>query len=43
MATLTIPNKPQVKKSVIDKILKEKGIDVNKYPNLIIGISLAVL
>ena len=35
---LQIPNKPQVKKSLIDKILKDKGIDVNKYPNLIIGI-----
>ena len=35
---LKVPNKPQVKKSVIDKILKEKGIDVKKYPMLIIGI-----
>lgn len=35
---LQLPNKPQVKKSVIDKILKEKGIDVSKYPMLIIGI-----
>ena len=35
---LQVPNKPQVKKSVIDKILKNKGIDVKKYPMLIIGI-----
>lgn len=35
---LKVPNKPQVKKSVIDKILKEKGVDVKKYPMLIIGI-----
>jgi lysozyme len=35
---LQVPKKPQVKKSVIDKILKEKGIDVKKYPMLIIGI-----
>lgn len=38
MATLKLPNKPQVKKSVIDKILKDKGIDLKKYPMLIIGI-----
>lgn len=36
--TITIPNKPQVKKSIIDKILKEKGIDTSKHPMLIIGI-----
>ena len=35
---LQVPNKPQVKKSVIDKILKDKGIDTKKYPMLIIGI-----
>lgn len=35
---LRVPNKPQVKKSVIDRILKDKGIDVKKYPMLIIGI-----
>lgn len=35
---LQIPNKPQVKKSLIDRVLKDKGIDIKKYPNLIIGI-----
>lgn len=35
---LKVPNKPQVKKSVIDKILKDKGIDTKKYSMLIIGI-----
>lgn len=35
---LLVPNKPQVKKSVIDKILKDKGIDTKKHPMLIIGI-----
>lgn len=35
---LVVPNKPQVRKSVIDKILKDKGIDLKKYPMLIIGI-----
>lgn len=35
---LQVPNKPQVKKSVIDKILKDKGIDIKKYPMLVIGI-----
>jgi hypothetical protein len=38
MEALQIPNKPQLKKSVIDKILKKKGIDTKKHPNLIIGI-----
>lgn len=38
MGALQIPNKPQVKKSFIDKILKDKGIDIKKYPNIIIGI-----
>jgi lysozyme len=35
---LRVPNKPQVKKSYIDKILTAKGIDTKKYPMLIIGI-----
>lgn len=35
---LIVPNKPQVKKSVIDKILKNKGIDTKKHPMLIIGV-----
>lgn len=35
---LKVPNKPQVKKSFIEKILKNKKIDTKKYPMLIIGI-----
>lgn len=35
---LKVPNKPQVKKSVIDKILKDKGVNLKKYPMLLIGI-----
>lgn len=35
---ISIPNKPQVKKSFIDKILKDKNIDLEKHPLLIIGI-----
>ena len=35
---LKVPNKPQVEKSFIEKILKEKGIDTKKHSMLIIGI-----
>lgn len=36
--SLIIPNKPQVKRSLIAKTLKDNNIDTKKYPLLIIGI-----
>lgn len=35
---LTLPNKPQIKRSRIHKFLIDKNIDLKKYPFLIIGI-----
>ena len=35
---LIIPNKPQIKRDIIEKLIKKAGVNLQIYPNLIVGI-----
>lgn len=38
MGALVIPNKPQIKRSLLEKMIAAKGVDLKKYPYILVGI-----